>query len=146
MTPRPAFRPNGPDENIQQATLNLFADMGVQATTMQPDLVPATPSTDETSPTSSIDPTSDAGSVGRTVTIRGTASDRGGGVVAAVEVSVDGGTSWHPAIGRASWSFEWAPEEAGSVSILSRAVDDSGNLGSPSDAVTVTVRGPESAR
>ena len=132
--------PNGPDENIQQATLNLFADMGVQATTMQLDLVPATTSTDHTNATSSIDLTSDAGSVGSTMTIRGTASDRGGGVVAAVEVSVDGGTSWHPAIGRASWSFEWTPEEAGPVSILSRAVDDSGNLGSPGEAVTVTVR------
>ena len=115
--------------------------MGVQPTTMQPDLVRATASTDETSPISSIDLTSGAGSVGSAVTISGTASDRGGGVVAAVEVSVDGGTSWHPAIGRASWNFEWTPAEAGTVPVLSRAVDDSGNLGSPGEAVTVTVSG-----
>ena len=131
--------PNGPDKNIQQATLNLFADMGVQPATMQPDLVAATASTDDTAPTSSIDMTSVAGSVGSVMTIRGSASDRGGGVVAAVELSVDGGTNWHPAIGRTSWSYEWTPDRAGTVSIHSRAVDDSGNLGDPGEAVTVRV-------
>ena len=66
------------------------------------------------------------------VTISGTASDSGGGVVAAVEVSLDGGTTWHPARGRAKWSFEWDPATTGDeVSILSRAVDDSGNLEMP---------------
>ena len=131
--------PNGPDKNIQQATLNLFADMGVQPATMQPDLVSSTASTDDIPPTSSIDMTSVAGSVGSVMTIRGSASDRGGGVVAAVELSLDGGTNWHPAIGRTSWSYEWTPDRAGTVSIHSRAVDDSGNLGDPGEAVTVRV-------
>jgi hypothetical protein len=131
--------PNGPDKNIQQATLNLFADMGVQPATMQPDLVASTASTDDIPPTSSIDMTSVAGSVGSVMTIRGSASDRGGGVVAAVELSLDGGTNWHPAIGRTSWSYEWTPDRAGTVSIHSRAVDDSGNLGDPGEAVTVRV-------
>ena len=106
---------------------------------MQPDLVAATASTDDTAPTSSIDMTSVAGSVGSVMTIRGSASDRGGGVVAAVELSVDGGTNWHPAIGRTSWSYEWTPDRVGTVSILSRAVDDSGNLGDSGEAVTVRV-------
>ena len=38
------------------------------------------------------------------VTISGTASDIGGGVVGGVEVSVDNGTTWHPANGRANWT------------------------------------------
>ena len=63
----------------------------------------------------------------------------GGAVIAAVELSVDGGTNWHPAIGRTSWSYEWTPDRAGTVSILSRAVDDSGNLGDSGEAVTVRV-------
>ena len=65
-------------------------------------------------------------------TITGTASDTGGGVVAGVEVSLDGGETWHPARGRADWSYEYDPAVAGDeVSILSRAVDDSGNLETP---------------
>ena len=41
--------------------------------------------------------------------ITGTATDTGGGVVGGVEVSVDGGTTWHPASGRASWTYTWTP-------------------------------------
>ena len=37
---------------------------------------------------------------GHAVTISGTATDTGGGVVGGVEVSVDGGATWHPATGR----------------------------------------------
>ncbi len=36
---------------------------------------------------------------GETLVVSGTASDSGGGVVAGVEVSVDGGATWHPANG-----------------------------------------------
>jgi hypothetical protein len=55
-------------------------------------------------------------------------------------VSVDGGVSWHPAVGRASWSYTWTtPTTTGLVSILSRAVDDSGNLEIPSVGITVMV-------
>ena len=129
------------DVRMQQATVNLFADMGVQPTTLQAGLTAATASTDATAPGSTITaPT--AGSnlpPGSAVTISGTATDAGGGVVAAVEVSVDGGTSWHPATGRASWSYSWTPAASGSVTIKSRAVDDSGNLESPTAGVTVTV-------
>jgi hypothetical protein len=38
------------DRNMQQATANLFADMGVQAATLQPELVQPTASTDTTPP------------------------------------------------------------------------------------------------
>jgi hypothetical protein len=65
----------------------------------------------------------------------GTAQDGGGGVVAAVEVSVDGGRTWHPATGRGSWTFPWVPTVLGPLTIEARAVDDSGNLG-PASSVT----------
>ncbi len=39
----------------------------------------------------------------------GTATDTGGGVVAGVEVSVDGGTTWHPATGTTSWTYTFYP-------------------------------------
>ena len=142
LSTRVGYDPNGPDRNIQQATLNLFADMGVHPTTMQPDLVPATASTDVTPPTSSIETPSEGASVSGTVTINGIASDAGGGVVAAVEVSTDGGSTWHPVQGRASWSFDWVPGPgSGSATILSRAVDDSGNVETPGPGVALTQSG-----
>ncbi len=131
---------NGPDRNIQQATLNLFADMGVQPTTIQGDLVPATASTDDTPPTSSIDATS-PGSIGSEMTITGTASDSGGGVVAAVEVSTDGGARWHPADGRTSWSYAWTPRSSGSIMVISRAVDDTGNLEATGAGLVLSIGG-----
>ena len=132
------------DPNMQQATVNLFADMGVQPATLQPGLVAATASTDHTPPTSVItSPTAGASlTAGSPVTINGTATDASGGVVAGVEVSVDGGQTWHPAQGRASWSYTWTPTVGGSITIKSRAVDDSANLETPSAGVTVTVTQP----
>src|SRR6185295_13774716 len=62
-----------------------------------------------------------------------------GGVVASTEVSVDNGASWHVASGTTTWSYEWSPGALGSVSIRSRAVDDSGNLESAGPGVTVSV-------
>ena len=41
--------------------------------------------------------------------ISGTATDTGGGVVGGVEVSTDGGTTWHPATGRGTWTYTWTP-------------------------------------
>ena len=96
---RPPSRQQPPDPNMEQATVNLFADMGVQPKSLITGLVPATKSTDTTPPTSTI--TSPAPARPRRtaaqVTITGTATDTGGGVVAGVEVSTDGGTTWHPA-------------------------------------------------
>lgn len=70
--------------------------------------------------------------------ISGTAVDSGGGVVAAVEVSVDGGTSWQSATGGATWSRAWTPASAGTVTIKVRATDDSANTG-PESSLTVMV-------
>jgi hypothetical protein len=136
------YQTPNPDPNMQQATVNLFADMGVQPTTLQPGLVLAAASTDTTPPTSTIT-FPKAGSTmntGSSVTVTGTASDSGG-VVAGVEFSSDGGTTWHPATGRGSWSYAWTPSVIGSSTTLrSRAVDDSANLETPSNGITVNVQ------
>lgn len=128
------------DVRMQQATVNLFADMGIQPATLQAGLVAAQASTDTSAPSSSISSPANGAVItpGSTITISGTASDSGG-VVGGVEVSVDGGTTWHPATGRASWTYSWTPSALGSVTIRSRAADDSGNIESPSTGVTVTV-------
>ncbi len=91
------------DVRMQQATVNLFADMAAQPATLQTGLVPATASTDATAPSFG-DHLAGTGAdlpEGSPVTITGTATDAGGGVVGGVEVSVDGGATWHPADGRA---------------------------------------------
>ena len=133
--------PRGTDIRVQQATMNLFADMDVQPATLQPGLVPATKSTDAQAPISKITAPADGASVtGAVITITGTATDTGGGVVSGVEVSVDGGTRWHPAPGRDSWRYEWkVPAGVTKATILSRATDDSANLETPGRGVTVTL-------
>lgn len=130
---------NGPDKTIQQATVNLFADMGVQPQMLQADLTPASASTDAQPPTSTVHVPSDGATLPlETLIISGTAQDTDG-QVAAVEVSVDNGLSWHPASGYETWSYEWLPTQPGVFTILSRAVDDSGNLERPRQGVTVTI-------
>jgi methionine-rich copper-binding protein CopC len=139
--------PSAPNVDIQQATVNLLADMNAQPQTLQAGLVPATASTDVTPPTSTITaPTANANlTVGSSVTITGTATDAGGGVVAGVEVSTDGGITWHPAVlaGAAAttvnWSYTWVPAAPGPIVLKSRAVDDSANIEIPSAGVTVNV-------
>ena len=76
---------------MQQATVNLFADMGVQPATLMSGLTAATASTDTTAPTSTITSPAQGANLsnGSAVTISGTATDVGG-VVAGVEVSTDG--------------------------------------------------------
>ena len=78
-----------PDARIQQATVNILADMGAQPGTLQTGLVTATASSDTSPPFSTI--TSPAGGSSLqagTYTITGTAGD-GGGIVGAVDVSVE---------------------------------------------------------
>lgn len=129
-----------PDSAIQQATVNLFADMGVQPETLQPGLKYASISLDVIAPLSSITSIeSDTNFVtGVPVTISGTAADAGG-IVAGIEVSTDGGVTWRRAEGRASWSYSWTPDRVGEVVIYSRAVDDSANLELPGSGVEVFV-------
>jgi hypothetical protein len=130
-----------PDRNMEQATLNLLADMGAQPGTIQTDLTATSASTDNTAPTSTLSVPSTV-SDGSSVTISGTASDTGGGVVAGVEVSTDGGTTWHPATGTTSWTYAWIAHGNPSTVVKVRAVDDSGNLQTPGAGVTVNVNCP----
>jgi hypothetical protein len=129
------------DNNMRQATVNLLADMGAQPATLLTGLTVATASTDSAPPTSSITAPAAGSSVqaGGAVTISGTASDTGGGTVGGVEVSTDGGQTWHPASGRGSWSYSWVPAAVGTATIKSRATDDSGNTETPGPGRTVTV-------
>ena len=135
----PGDQGSTPDPDMQQATVNLFADMGVQPATLQSGLVAATQSTDTTAPTSTItSPASGASPTnGSTITITGTASDTGGGVVAAVEVSTDGGSTWHRANGTTSWTYSWNVNTGITTSIKSRAIDDSANIETPKPGVTI---------
>src|SRR5262249_52205235 len=81
-------------------------------------------------------------------TITGTATDSGGGVVGGVEVSTDGGSTWHPVTTMSSattsvnWSYTWSAAGSGAVTIKSRATDDSGNIETPGPGGSVTVNCP----
>ncbi|KPM57829.1 hypothetical protein CcI49_24070 [Frankia sp. CcI49] len=127
-----------PDQRMQQATVNVLADMDAQPDTLISGLTAATKSTDHTGPTVTItSPTSGvAHANGATVTVSGTAADSGGGVVGGVEVSMDGGATWHPAKGRESWSYTGTVVGVGAVAIQVRASDDSGNIGAVAQVAT----------
>ena len=135
-------RGNGaPSTDMQQATVNLFADMGVQPMTLQAGLTPTAALADADLPVSAISfPVGgETFEVGATVTVQGTASDTGGAGVALVEVSTDGGLTWQPADGLATWSFNYTPTAAGAVTIQSRAMDAEFNLEVPGAGVAVTI-------
>jgi Bacterial Ig domain len=127
--------PAGEVPALQQATVNLLADMDVQPTSLQPGLVPAQASQDRTGPIARVEvPASGTPATGPLM-IRGTAHDAEG-VVAAVEVSTDDGQTWHRAEGTASWSYLWtAGQSPAPLTIKVRAVDDSGNLRESDDLV-----------
>src|SRR5215510_2040211 len=139
------------DTAMQQATVNLFADMGnVQPATLMAGLTPATSSTDTTPPASAITSPAQGATLsnGSAVTISGTATDAGGGVVAGVEVSTDGGSTWHPvttmsaANTSVTWTYNWVAHGSPTATIKARAVDDSGNLQTPGPGITVSMSCP----
>ena len=127
---------------MQQATVNLFADMGAaQPQTLQTGLTFTPGSVDSVPPTSVITTPANGTQVpaNTTITVSGTAQDVGGGIVAGVEVSLDGGLTWHRASGRSAWSYTWATGAPRTVNIRSRATDDSGNVETSNTGVSVTV-------
>lgn len=128
--------------DMQQATVNLFAFMGVTPASLQAGLI--VPTNENQAPVSAIT-TPITGAIlpiCNAITIAGTASEAAG-IVAGVEVSVDGGTTWQMASGTNNWTFNWTPAAAGTYTILSRAYDDLGNLEVPAmgsaNYITVTV-------
>ncbi|AUG76351.1 hypothetical protein CFP65_1453 [Kitasatospora sp. MMS16-BH015] len=130
------------DPRMQQATVNLLADMGAQPTTLQSGLTAAAASTETGGPTVLVSAPASGATVPvqKPVTVSGTAADLGfsapgvPGVVARVEVSVDGGTTWKGATGTTTWSYTWTPLTQGPTQILVRGVNDSVRNGT-----TVTV-------
>ncbi|WP_179956692.1 DUF4082 domain-containing protein [Amycolatopsis anabasis] len=130
------------DIRMQQATVNLLADMDTQPVTLQTGLVPATKSTDLTPPTLSIGATPSP-TVAAPYTITGTVGDLAG-KVAGVEVSVDNGATWRAAnwqAGSGNWSYTYTPARSGQATYQVRAVDDSANLSAPvTRTVTVNPR------
>jgi hypothetical protein len=139
-----------PDPNMQQATVNLLADMGAQPITLSSGLGAATPSSDTTPPSSTITAPSAGANLqdGDKTTITGSATDSGGGVVAGVEVSTDSGKTWHPATlttpdgTTVNWSYTWVANGSPTTTIESRATDDSGNTETPSAGTQVNVSCP----
>jgi len=152
----------GAEKDIQQATLNLFTDMGVEANVedlggglTRPaglNMASSPPSVSFASPTEDT-------TFSSSLVVKGTASKSDGGVVAAVEYSLSSApTSWHPAnftrVSGDEWNWtlklgEGAPghdmESLGakivpglSTVLTVRAVDDSYNVG-PSAELTVTM-------
>jgi hypothetical protein len=133
------------DRRMQQAQVNLFADMGAQPATLAADLTAASASTDTTAPTVTI-ATPAAGTShphGSSVTTSGTAQDTGGRV-AAVEVSTDGGGSWHRATGTTNWTYTYLLTGVGDETIRVRAVDDSANITATTTSRQITSAGPYS--
>src|SRR5450755_1273430 len=132
---------NQPSTDMQQATINLFADMGVQPATLQTGLLAATASTDVTAPATTITAPANGSSTTSSapITITGTATDAN--AVAGVELSFDGGITWAAATGTTSWTFSWTPVGNGTYTIRARGIDDSGNFtataSSPSISFTV---------
>ena len=127
----------------RQATVNLFADMGAQPATLTSGLVAASKSTDTTPPRSTVTAPPASVTDGSKVTLTGTATDTGGGLVAGVEVSTDGGATWHPATsGTSSWTYTWIAHGSPTANIRTRATDDSGNTETPGSGVNVAVTCP----
>ncbi|WP_084176317.1 DUF4082 domain-containing protein [Actinokineospora spheciospongiae] len=138
-----AFRTDMPtsDVRIKQATVNVLADMGVQAATLQPGLTATTASSDTAAPVVAMNATPNP-TVATPYTFSGTVNDAAG-KVAGVEVSVDGST-WRAATwtaGTTTWNYTFTPPSSGAKTLRVRAVDDSANLSAVlSRAITVNTR------
>jgi hypothetical protein len=133
------------DPSMQQATVNLFADMGVQPGTLMAGLTAESASTDTQAPTVTITGPAANATVanGAQVTLMGTASDVGGRV-AAVEVSIDDGTTWHRANGTTAWSYAFIAAGVTDETVFVRGVDDSVNIGSTPASLHLNLTGPAS--
>jgi len=121
------------NRDIQQATLNLLADMGVAPASPQSDLVPQAASSDRLPPRA----VGEVAAVRRKGTsgdeaayLEGSAADEGGGRLAAVEVMIEGEPAWHPAtsldLRTGRWTYALRGDAGPQVRL--RLGDDSGNI------------------
>ena len=141
-----------PSKDMQQATVNLFADMSAQPGTLQPDLVPAVKTTDNTAAATTITFPKNGNPVvqGTPINITGTSIDGGNGTITGIQVSTNGGVTWEDASGTNNWLFSWNPPASGTVIIKARSVDANGNIEVPGavpskNAISVTVSPSSSA-
>ncbi len=72
--------------------------------------------------------------------IEGNASDADGNV-SFVEVSWDGGLSWHTANGAETWNISFDPGVDGTYTLYSRATDNNGTMQTPGTPVRITMDG-----
>ena len=145
--------------DLQQFTINMFADMGIQpgvsdAFLISQGLKRATASDDHVAATAAID--NPARARRRAVAChhhrhrhrRRRQPLTADGKVAVVEVSTDGGATWRVANttdGWAHWSYTWQPAGEGNYTVKARAIDDSLNVATiVADSETVTVAAPDS--
>ena len=142
--------PLAPDHNIQQATINLFADMGVQPAHLEIGLQLAQPSMDTIPPVSTV--LQCRCSVSNSTALVSVQAQDADGCVAGVEVSTNYSEGWHPAtfVGgescRASdWIYEWAwTSSSRSFKFYFRAVDDSLNIEHPKEHLCSRSSSPSS--
>eukprot|EP00928_Gymnodinium_smaydae_P031983 TRINITY_DN23293_c0_g3_i1.p1 TRINITY_DN23293_c0_g3~~TRINITY_DN23293_c0_g3_i1.p1 ORF type:complete len:721 (+),score=94.41 TRINITY_DN23293_c0_g3_i1:164-2326(+) len=114
----------GPEPAIQQAMVNVLADMSVQPATLDASLTRASASTDTEAPV--VDSISVVGAPSAR-SVSAEASDIGGGVVGALEISWDH-SRWHPMDRDGdSWKADLPSSHSGPVWV--RAIDDSFNIG-----------------
>ena len=135
-----------PDPRMQQATVNLLADMGAQPGTLQGGLVHGDrldrhgPAELRRSRRRLTAPTSRAASRSRSaVPPRTRRESPAAGRSGASRSRPTAAATWHPAQGRQTWTYSWTPGATGSATIKTRATDDSGNLETPGAGVTVNV-------
>ena len=137
-----------PSADMQQATVNLLHDMGVEAQSLQNDLVVPTIGADALAPSTTIvSPIHNSTVAGGSITITGTSVDNGPSAIAGVEVSVDNGATWQIATGLENWTYTFSPTGYGTITIKVRAWDDLGNVevpGSPGspNCITIALSGP----
>ncbi|WP_201295937.1 DUF4082 domain-containing protein, partial [Cyanobium sp. Copco_Reservoir_LC18] len=149
------YAANIENRDIQQFTVNMFADMGIQpgvadAILFSQGLVRAVGITDTVAAKTTINDIPSSVPAGFTVLITGTAIDDNGtpittddGKVGVVEISFDGGASWKVAQGTTNWTYAWRPSSVGIYTINARAIDDSLNIiNLPLAQDTVTVSAP----
>ena len=84
-----------------------------------------------------IEPVNGLQSKGGTVAITGIASAPAG--IDYVEVSVDNGQSWHVASGKTRWSYDWENPGDGDYILLSRIIDQGGDIEIPVVGRSVTI-------
>lgn len=130
------------DPRMQQAQVNLLADMGAQPQTLMDGLTQATASTDTVPPTLEVTQAPDTEvKSSEQITVSGTAQDAEG-QVAGVEYSTDQGNTWHPATGTTQWTFTTVVRGSGELPVLVRAIDDSANYPVEATGVPVQLEGP----